>query len=656
MLTRDGAVRVLRWAGLGLTGLVIGGLMFLVVTGVPRPPSITQEGLGRVGWSPLLNNLGEARRGLTSRSLGIWLPNDRGLTASVPRRLVDFRLHTIAGPGAEPRFVSALPRNAQGFNTGPGRPYVVYSSDEGGNEQYRLYRWDPESSETVLLTPAARERARLGAFEPNGPRMAFTSMRRTGSDADVYVMDPLRPGSERKILEREGSWAVVDWSPTDEELLLVRIISTVEKEVYRYHLETGALTRISDADEGPTNFGSVQYSKDGRGIFYSSDRRTEFRHLRRLDLASGTEMILSGEIPWDVTSIQQSGDGTVLVVAVNEDGRTRYYVHEIETGATSPLDLPLSGIYGVLLHPERKLLRVNHLDPTGVTRGYVYDMDSGELTLWIGPEPQDAGVPEARLVRFPTFDSDAGGPESISAFVYPGAGEGPRPVLIEIHGGPESQSRLTTSFHLAQSLGVTVIAPNVRGSTGYGKTFTNLDNGYRREDSVRDIGALLDWISLQPDMDSGRVMVSGASYGGYMVLASLVHFGDRLRCGVDIVGISHFVTFLENTADYRRNARRAEYGDEQDPRMRAFLDSISPLNRADRIQSRLMIIQGANDPRVPASESRQFVERLQANGTRVAYIEADNEGHGFTNPWNSLYSGFAQMEMTLECLMGSDGS
>lgn len=629
------------------------GIVVLAVIGIPKPLAMSKEGVGRVGWSPLLKNFGELRRGLQSRTLGVWLPEGRGLTASAPRRLVDFRLHVVSEPGERPQFANSLPRNVRGFYTHPDHSYAVFRSDEGGNEQYQLYRWDFENSEPFLLT-SGDERASFGAFEPGGARIAYTSTRRNGSDSDIYLMDPTSPESDQKVLERAGSWFVSDWSPIAEELLIVRTISSIENEMYRFDLTSGEVTPVNDSLSGPTRAGAVQYSKDGQALYYSSDRHTEFRHLRRRELATGQESVLSAEIPWDVTSIQQSGDGTTVIFGVNEDGRTRYYVHHVGTSVVDRLELPLSGIYSIGLHPTLPLLRINHTDPVGVARGYVYDMESQELTLWLGVEPQESEVPEARLVRYPTFDSIAGEARTISAFVYPGSGEGARPVLIEIHGGPEGQSRLTTGYHLPQKLGVTVITPNVRGSTGYGRTFTTLDDGFRREDSVRDIGALLDWIEHQPDLDAARVLVSGGSYGGYMVLASLVSFGDRLRCGIDIVGISHFVTFLENTADYRRDLRRPEYGDERDPEMRAFLDSISPLNHADRIRSRVMILQGANDPRVPVGESRQFVEQLRANGIEVAYLEAANEGHGFANPWNAIYSGVAQMEMTLDCLLPDD--
>ena len=318
-----------------------------------------------------------------------------------------------------------------------------------------------------------------------------------------------------------------------------------------------------------------------------------------------------------------------------------------------PLELFSSGQFSARLHPDDPVLLVNHSDRLGVTRGYTYDLRSEKLTLWAGTEPSQSNAPDTRLVRYPTFDSVAGAPRLISAFVYPGVGDGPRPVLIDIHGGPEAQARLRTAQSTTQKYGITLITPNVRGSTGYGRTFTTLDDQYLREDAVRDIGALLDWIGEQPDLDESRVAVTGGSYGGYMVLSSLLHFSPRIRCGIDIVGVSNFVTFLENTADYRRDLRRAEYGDERIPEMREFLESISPLNNAERITSRLMVVQGANDPRVPVNESRQLVERVRDNGLDVAYMEGANEGHGFRHPWNSFYAGLAQQEMTRECLLRS---
>ena len=262
-------------------------------------------------------------------------------------------------------------------------------------------------------------------------------------------------------------------------------------------------------------------------------------------------------------------------------------------------------------------------------------LDYGELTRWTTSEIGGLNIKKFRapeLVRYPTFDKVDGAQRLIPAWVYKPKGKGPFPVVISIHGGPEGQSRpvFSSTYQMWMAkLGVAVVLPNVRGSAGYGKTYLGLDNGFKREDSVRDIGALLDWIETQPDLDADRVGVYGGSYGGYMVLASAVHYSDRLKAAVDYVGISNFVSFLENTQDYRRDLRRAEYGDERDPPMREHLEKVSPLNNVDRISVPIFIGQGENDPRVPVTESTQMVQALRDQGQTGWYMNALNEGHGY---------------------------
>ena len=235
---------------------------------------------------------------------------------------------------------------------------------------------------------------------------------------------------------------------------------------------------------------------------------------------------------------------------------------------------------------------------------------------------------------------------------------GRRPVLIDIHGGPEAQSLVRFGGRanlLTNELGVAVLYPNVRGSTGYGKTFVSLDNGRLREDAVKDIGALLDWIATRPDLDPKRIVVTGGSYGGYMALAVAATYPERIAGAVDAVGISHFVTFLESTESYRRDLRRVEYGDERDPAMRAFLDQISPLTNAHRITRPLFVVQGRNDPRVPMAEAEQIVARVRANpaqqGGGVWYMRAENEGHGFARRENADYLFLAEL-LFLQRTMG----
>jgi len=637
-----------KWAVIIALTVSLHTVVFLAITGVPKPPALTTEHVGRVAWAPLLKNAGQMLRARESGGAVTWMPDGSGMLVSGAHLLIDSRLHTLARAGGRASFLPQIPRNAAVYSS-LGRDYMVLGWDTDGDEQFSLYRWDLGDAAPVLLT-SEEERAGFGAFEPEGDRIAFTSSRRNGKDFDVYVMDVTDPQSDEVVLQVEGAWSVAGWSAVASELLLVQSFSNVHNELYTFDLGTRALMRITPDGTGPARHGSPRWSHDGASLFYTSDRGTEFAHLRRLDLATGRETILSDEIPWDVLSYQKTRDDRLLLVSVNEDGRTVHYTTDAWGEEFQELALFTSGEFSAELHPTELTLLVNHLDPLGHARGFTYDIRSGELEQWVGGDISESDVPAPRLIHYPTFDSVDGGPRLIPAFVYPGVGEGPRPVVISIHGGPEAQARIRPA-QASQREGITVITPNVRGSTGYGRTFASLDDQYLRENSVRDIGALLDWVAAQPDLDASRVAVMGGSYGGYMVLASLVHFSPQIQCGIDIVGVSNFVTFLENTAEYRRDLRRAEYGDERIPEMRAFLERIAPLNNAERITSRLMVVQGANDPRVPVTESRQMVERVAANGLDVAYIEGANEGHGFRHPWNALWAGLAQQEVIRECLL-----
>jgi len=636
---------LIKWSSIVVTMLVTSVIALLLAVGVPKSPTLTVENVGRVAWAPMLRTMANFDR-LKSKKLVAWMPNGSGLLVGSAHRIFDSRIHLVPAPGADPVLLPNLPRNVHGMALTVERPYGILSWDTGGDELYRLYRWDLDRTRPVALTPEG-EKSHFGAFEPDGTRIAYTSNRRNGTDFDVYLLDPTAPETDERAIDLEGSWSVEDWS--NDQLLLSHQISNVANELYLLDLQTLDLEAMTEATE-PALYRFAQWSADGESLFYASDRGTEFAQLRRLDLATGEESVLSAALDWDVTSIQESGDGALLLIGFNEDGYDRYYLTDRSGAEFDPLDPAGAGLSTMALHPRDRTVFVTHTDVRGLQRVYTYDLDRHDLALWSGVEPRDADVPQPRSIRYATFDQVDGEPRAIPATVYPGVGPGPRPVLISIHGGPEAQAKVSTRWRATQKRGVTVITPNVRGSTGYGRSYERLDNGMRREDAVRDIGALLDWVEGQPDLDPAHVAVTGGSYGGYMVLASLVHYSDRIACGIDRVGVSNFVTFLENTADWRRDLRRAEYGDERDPEMRDFLEEISPLNNADRITSRLMVVQGANDPRVPVTESRQLVDRVGANGRPVGYLEASDEGHGFRKPWNSYYANAAEQQMLTECL------
>ncbi len=516
----------------------------------------------------------------------------------------------------------------------------LFVSDRGGSEFFQIYRFHQERARIELLTDG-RSRHSPPVLSWDGKRLAFVGTGRNGRDFDVYE-GPLAGPFER-VFESEGTWQVFDYSPDGRYLLIANRVSINDSEPFLFDLGARRLLRLVPGGRRAA-YDLLRFAPDGRSVLYVSNADGEFRTLRRRDLASGREEELSAGIPWDVTAFDLSRDGRRLAFVFNEEGFSRLRVLDLRSARTLRLPaVPEGVIVGLRFSRDGRRLAFSLSSPR--IPGDVFALEFGArvaLTRWTRSETAGLDAQrfaEARLVRYPTFDEEAPGRRrTIPTFYYLPEGPGPHPVLIQIHGGPEAQSlpnfNPIRQFWI-EALGLAVFTPNVRGSSGYGKTFLDLDNGMRREDAVRDIGALIDWIASQPErFDASRIGVIGGSYGGYMVLASLIHFPERIRAGVDIVGISHFVTFLESTQEYRRDARRVEYGDERDPQMRAFLDAISPLTRAHEIRAPLLVAQGQNDPRVPVTESEQMVRRIRAQGGTVWYFLARDEGHGFQKKRN----------------------
>jgi len=554
------------------------------------------------------------------------------------------QLHVVDRPMGARRQITFFEEPINGGDWSPtgARKGIIFTRDTGGDENFQLEYLDPALADPVRLTDG-RGRAGRGLWSPDGTRYAFQWTARTGVASDVYIDDPLDRRAPELVFEAPGvGWAVVDWSPDGKSLLLIHFVSINESYLWTYDLATREKREIEPAKVKAARGGN--FSRDGKGVYFTSDLGSEFRTLRYADLATGKVRQLTDHIQWDVDLFVLSRDGRYLAYVVNEDGASRLGVMDLVQQADMiPPQLPFGVIGSMDFDPAGKRLAFGMQTPSQPSDVFVWTLADGGFERWTESEVgqiDTKSLVAPALVRFPTFDKVRGKPREIPAWVYKPAGDGPHPVLINIHGGPEAQSSPVFSIATQQwvvELGYAVITPNVRGSSGYGKTYVALDNGMKREDSVRDIGALLDWIATQKDLDASRVVVIGGSYGGYMVLASMTHYNDRLRGGIDIVGISNFITFLESTAEYRRDLRRPEYGDERDPAMRAFFDRISPLNNAGKINKPMLIVQGKNDPRVPVTESEQMVAKIRANGGEVWYLLGLNEGHGFAKRDNVDY-------------------
>jgi len=585
------------------------------------------------------------------RSAGMvdWLPDGAGLLIAT-RFGETVQLHKVAMPlGARQQVTfKDEPVRSGAISPRPGSTALIYAGDQGGNENYQFFLHDLASGDTRLITDGKSRHGGL-LWSNGGDRIAFSSTARNGRDTDVHVATPETAATAKPLVAEEGSWTPVAFSADDSRLLVRRYISVTRSRLAVVDVATGAMTAIRP-DQTDVALAGVGFTPDGKGVFLISDEAGDFKRLGLHDLASGRTRWVSVDVPWDVEDAALSRDGKLLAYTVNQDGFSR--LHLLDTATLKPLaapNLPAGTVGGLQFSPDGGRLALTLSRPVAPADVYVVDLKTRDVTRWtrseVGGLNTDAFV-EPGLVRYPTFDTVDGKPRTIPALVYrPRGAAGRLPVIIDIHGGPEGQSR--PGFNagvqfLVNELQAAVIRPNVRGSTGYGKTYVALDNGFQREDSVKDIGALLDWIATQPDLDPDRVVVSGGSYGGYMTLAAMTHYNDRLAGGASTVGISNFVTFLESTADYRRDLRRVEYGDERDPTMRDHLIRISPLTNASRITKPMLIIQGANDPRVPAGEAEQMVQQIRANGGEVWYILGRDEGHGFAKRSNRAIADVAE--------------
>ena len=599
----------------------------LVVEGVPAIPREVKE---------------DASRYLEFRAAAVqsWHPTRREML--ITTRFADsMQLHLVKAPGGARRQLTFLPEPIASASFQPeSGNYVVFSQDQGGGEFYQLYRYDLQDGRIRLLTDGKSRNTGI-RWSESGKWLAYTSTRRNGKDNDIYIIDPAHANTDRLVLQVQGGgWAVQDWSPDESKLLLLEYISVNESYLHLLNLKSSRKELLTPKSDLKVAYGSARFAKNGQSIFLTTDKDSEFQRLCRMDLKSGTLTILTPQIRWDVEEFELSKDGSMIAFITNENGVGALHLLKTRHGKELRAPkLPLGVISNLKWHENDQDLAFNLSSAKSPLDVYSVDVRSGGVDRWTESETgglnTDSFV-DAEIVRIKSFDGTA-----LSGFLYrpdPRLFPGKRPVLISIHGGPESQARpifQARNNYFLNELGVALFYPNVRGSAGFGKTFLTLDNGFDREDSVKDIGAFIDWIKADARLDGERIAVIGGSYGGFMVLASMTHFSNELRCGVDVVGISSFLSFLRNTQDYRRDLRRAEYGDERDEKMRAFLEQISPMSSVAKIKKPIFVVQGKNDPRVPVSESEQMVKAIRDQGGTAWYLMAKDEGHGFAKKRNN---------------------
>jgi dipeptidyl aminopeptidase/acylaminoacyl peptidase len=547
------------------------------------------------------------------------------------------QIHRVTTPGGGRAQITFQSEPVAGAVAIPGTQRFIFSRDTGGDEWFQLYAAGV-TGEPVQLTESGTRNG-SPAFSPDGKALAWSRAIKGSAEYAIYLADPSDARSAKSVYREAGSIAPDDISADHSQVLFTRSISSRESKLFVLDVASGKATQIA-LKAGKALYQLGRFSRDGRSVYAISTKDSDLARLVQIDIATGKDTVLTPDLKWDVDTYTISDDDRLLAYVVNEDGFSNIVVRDLVTRRALPQPQVPRGVLQFLgFSPDGSKLGFDMSTATSAGDVWSWGVTDGQLTRWTTSELgglDPAKLAEPQLVRFKSFDG-----LSIPALVYRPVGvaaEVRTPVIMDIHGGPEGQSRPSWNVgaqYFAGVLGATVILPNVRGSTGYGKRYADLDNAEKREDSVKDIGALLDWIAAQPNLDKNRVAVYGQSYGGYMSLAVSTHYADRLVGSVERYGISDFASFLKNTEAYRRDNRRAEYGDERDPKMQAVFKRIAPLANVAKITKPMLVMQGANDPRVPKSESDQVVAGIRANGVPTWYVVFADEGHGFLKKPNN---------------------
>lgn len=617
----------------------------LVVENIPPiPASIAEKAF----------QYGEVR----AASLADW--DNSNLQMLIITRFADVpQVHMVKMPRGSRTQLTFFPDRVAEAHYGPkGSNYFTFVKDVGGGEWFQFYRYDLADGNVTLLTDG-KSRNSGGAFAHNDNRFAYSSTRRTGQDTDIWIMDATNPKTDHMLLQLEGGgWEATDWSPDNQKLLVLQEISANQTYLWLVDVASGEKKPLTPkAGTGEVFYGGGVFSNDGKGFFTTTDRDSEFQRLAYFDFATMKPAYLTSDIMWDIDEFALSDDGKTLAFVANEDGLGKLYLMDTSTRKYHRVSgIPAGLVSDLRFHKNNQDLGFVLNSATSPSDVYSLNVPTGKLERWTFSEAgglNTATFATPQLIKWQTFDG-----KTISGFLYapdPKKFPGKRPVIVNIHGGPEGQFRpvfLGRNNYYLNEMGVALVFPNVRGSTGYGKAFLKLDNGMNRANTHKDIGALLDWIKQGPNLDAGKIMITGGSYGGYMTWAVAYEYNDKICCSLPIVGPSNLVTFLENTEAYRRDLRRVEYGDERDPQMREYLEKTAPLNNSEKIQKPVFAAVGKNDPRVPWTESRQMLDKLKGNGITTWFLMANDEGHGYAKKKNQDFLFYATVMFVRQFLLG----
>jgi len=557
-----------------------------------------------------------------------------------------------------PELLVAPPDRAQTVDPGPRPGQLVVGADVGGNEHTQLLYAHEPGVVWRALTERPDRIHNFGSFSPDGKTISFAANTRNQRWFDVYVQD-LESGEAHRVLEHASSNRAGPFSPDGRWLVVTRSFSTSHQELWLLDLAGSEPPQLLTQADEEAIYQRPEWSPDGRILYCLSDFQRDLPAPARVDVTSGElRYVVEPDVEVDETALDPSGRH--LAYALNRDGDAEILVRNLSSGSELSISgLPTGALYAywqsaLAWDPAGERLAISWTASRASPNVFVWSAHGGtrQVTYAGGLDMDLRQLPEPQHVAYPTFDG-----RQIPAILYPAAGAASRPpCVVFVHGGPEGQYRPTFQpvVEYLASAGFAVLAPNVRGSSGYGRTYMRLDDVRKRMDSVADLAHAVYWLRDTGRADPDRIAVYGGSYGGFMVLAALTTYPDLWAAGVDLVGIANFVTFLENTGPWRRHLREAEYGSLE--RDRDFLEEISPINKVERIRAPLLVIHGANDPRVPIGEAEQMVARLKALGRTVEFLRLEDEGHQIAKLKNKLVAYPAAVDFLRRHLTGEAGS
>ncbi len=551
------------------------------------------------------------------------------------------QLHLVDGPMGTRRQLTYWkePITWAAFSPDPGHNAWVYLADSSGDGNTQLY-YQRLGEAPRILTDGKSINA-MPVWSNAGRTIVFASTARDGLNLDINIVEPDSKTPPRLVLSGEGNWSPLDWSPDDGRLLVLKTASNDESYLYVLDLSTRAKREI----ETSKNKGAIKaakFSRDGTGVYFISDRGSEFSQLRYQNLLTGEISVVSAQIPWDIETLAVSHDGHYLAYVSNEAGLDKLNILDLRAHQDlNPPALPAPGILTQLEFDQTSThLAFGFSTSNQPLDAYVLEIAANHLEAWTASEAGPVNLSKfvaPRLVHFPTFDRQNGSARAIPAYVYEPSQAGVHPVLIALPSEANSQARPQYApwlQYLVTELGYVVITPNLRGATGYGKNYAMLASGTLREDAVKDLGALLVWLKGQSNYDAKHTFISGDLYGGFLALSALVNYGARLQGGIIQAGIADLPNYLSTTSPPARSLRRTEFGDERNSEQRAYLRRISPLTSIDRVKQSILLIQGRNDALMPLTNTQQLLASLRAKGIDVWYLQANDEGHFFKRKTN----------------------